>query len=148
MLDLQEHGLVVSEGNTAGPRGRIGAPGRAGPAAQKLWRLTSAGLDRADQIMVEGVDGGVARGVTRGGTKHAMAVNETVIAIVRGGTLPDAAGGVCGVIVRGGALPGAAGGISAASRRSAPRRTCRSFRAAGRRCAWMRSCAPRPPVCR
>lgn len=131
MLDLQEHGLVVSEGNTAGPRGRIGAPGRAGPAAQKLWRLTSAGLDRADQIMVEGVDGGVARGVTRGGTKHAMAVNETVIAIVRGGTLPDAAGG-----------------ISAASRRSAPRRTCRSFRAAGRRCAWMRSCAPRPPVCR
>jgi hypothetical protein len=45
LLDLAKHGLVVSEGNTAGPRGRIGTPGRAGPAEQKLWRLTSAGLD-------------------------------------------------------------------------------------------------------
>jgi hypothetical protein len=88
---------VRLEGNTAGPRGPIGSPGRTGAAAQKLWRLTSAGLDYADQIMVEGVDGGLARGVARGGARHAMAVNETVIAMVRGGTLPDAAGGICGV---------------------------------------------------
>ncbi|WP_225851263.1 replication-relaxation family protein [Streptomyces sp. HPF1205] len=97
LLDLAKHGPVVSEGNTAGPRGRIGTPGRAGPAAQKLWRLTAAGLDYADKNMVDGVDGGLARGVARGGAKHAMAVNETVIAFVRGGSLPDAAGGICGV---------------------------------------------------
>lgn len=97
LLDLARHGLVVSEGNTAGPRGTIGSPGRAGPAAQKLWRLTAAGLDYADQIMVEGVDGGLARGVARGGAKHAMAVNDTVIAFVRGGALPDAPPGICGV---------------------------------------------------
>ncbi|WP_202238265.1 replication-relaxation family protein [Actinacidiphila reveromycinica] len=87
LLDLSKHGLVVSEGNTAGPRGRIGTPGRAGPAAQKLWRLRAAGLDYADTVMEEGVDGGLARGVARGGAKHAMAVNETVTAFVRGGTL-------------------------------------------------------------
>jgi hypothetical protein len=33
LLDLAKHGLVASEGNTAGPRGRIGALGLAGPAA-------------------------------------------------------------------------------------------------------------------
>ncbi|MFG1812104.1 replication-relaxation family protein [Streptomyces sp. NPDC049040] len=97
LLDLQKHGLVVSEGNTAGPRGRIGAPGRAGPAAQKLWRLTPAGLDYADRIMEEGVDGGLARGVARGGAKHAMAVNETVTAFVRGGTTPGSPAGICGI---------------------------------------------------
>ncbi|MFF7199271.1 replication-relaxation family protein [Streptomyces sp. NPDC008079] len=97
LLDLAKHGLVVSEGNTAGPRGRIGAPGRSGPAAQKLWRLTAAGLDYADQILEEGVDGGLARGVARGGAKHAMAVNETVTAFVRGGTLPGTAAGICGI---------------------------------------------------
>jgi Replication-relaxation len=97
LLDLQKHGLVVSEGNTAGPRGRVGTPGRAGPAAQKLWRLTAAGLEYADQIMDEGVDGGLARGVARGGAKHAMAVNETVTAFVRGGTAPGAAAGICGI---------------------------------------------------
>lgn len=97
LLDLQKHGLVVSEGNTAGPRGRVGTPGRSGPAAQKLWRLTAAGLDYADQIMDEGVDGGLARGVARGGAKHAMAVNETVTAFVRGGTMPGAAAGICGI---------------------------------------------------
>lgn len=97
LLDLHKHGLVVSEGNTAGPRGPIGVRGRTGPAAQKLWRLTAAGLDYADQIMDEGVDGGLARGVARGGAKHAMAVNETVTAFVRGGTAPDAAAGICGI---------------------------------------------------
>ncbi|CAG7623812.1 hypothetical protein SBRY_170012 [Actinacidiphila bryophytorum] len=97
LLDLAKHDLVVSEDNTAGPRGRIGAPDRTGTAAQKLWRLTPAGREYADQIMVEGVDGGLARGVARGGAKHAMAVNETVIAFVRGGTLPGAAPGICGV---------------------------------------------------
>jgi len=97
LLDQERHNLVVSEGNTAGPRGRIGSPGRSGPAAQKLWRLTPAGLDYADQVLLEGVDGGVARGVARGGAKHAMAVNETVTTFVRGGTEPGAARGICGV---------------------------------------------------
>ncbi|MEU1535984.1 SDR family oxidoreductase [Streptomyces fagopyri] len=106
LLDLQKHGLVVSEGNTPGPRGRIGSPGRCGPAAQKLWRLTAASLDYAEPVMGEGVDGGLARGVARGGAKHAMAVNETVSAFVRGGTVPDS--------------PAA----SAGSRRSEPRSTC------------------------
>jgi hypothetical protein len=51
LLDLSKHGLAISEGNTAGPRGRIGTPDRRGPAAQKLWRLTAAGLDYADQTI-------------------------------------------------------------------------------------------------
>lgn len=51
LLDLAKHRLVVSEGNTTEPRGPIGSPGRTGTAAQKLWRLTAACLDYADQIM-------------------------------------------------------------------------------------------------
>jgi hypothetical protein len=47
--------------------------------------------------MEEGVDGGLACGVARGGAKHAMAVNATVTALVRGGTLPGAAAGICGI---------------------------------------------------
>jgi hypothetical protein len=47
--------------------------------------------------MEEGVDGGLARGVARGGANHAMAVNETVTAFVCGGTAPDAAAGICGI---------------------------------------------------
>jgi hypothetical protein len=87
LLDQERHGLVVSEGNTAGPRGRIGTPGRSGPPAQKLWRLTPAGLGYADQIMKDGVEGGVARGISQGG-----AIPRTRPADPLGGPDPGPAG--------------------------------------------------------
>ncbi|WP_432189827.1 replication-relaxation family protein [Streptomyces sp. Tue6028] len=70
-LDLARHGLVVSEGNT-----RDG---------NKLWNLTPLGLDAAAEVLGRPVGemGGTARGAARAGAPHAMAVNETVIAITR-----------------------------------------------------------------
>ncbi|MFF0001058.1 replication-relaxation family protein [Streptomyces avermitilis] len=70
-LDLARHGLTVSEGNT-----RDG---------QKLWGLTLLGLDAAAEVLGRptGEMGGAARGAARSGAPHAMAVNETVIAITR-----------------------------------------------------------------
>ncbi|MEU6518398.1 replication-relaxation family protein [Streptomyces sp. NPDC046978] len=70
-LDLAKHGLTVSEGNT-----RDG---------QKLWGLTPHGLDAAAEVLARPVSemGGTARGAGRSGAPHAMAVNETIIAITR-----------------------------------------------------------------
>ncbi|MFI9366706.1 hypothetical protein ACIG5E_37525 [Kitasatospora sp. NPDC053057] len=81
--DLALHGLVASDGNT---RDR-----------HKTWRLEgAAGLDAAGSAlgMVRSEMGGTARGAGRSGTQHAMAVNETVLAFVRGGSASGAAGGV------------------------------------------------------
>ncbi|MFJ9777879.1 replication-relaxation family protein [Kitasatospora sp. NPDC101157] len=83
LRDLALHGLVASDGNT---RDR-----------HKTWRLEgAAGLDAAAVVlgMVRSEMGGTARGAGRSGAQHAMAVNETVLAFVRGGTAPGAAGGV------------------------------------------------------
>uniref|UniRef100_UPI0004C991AA replication-relaxation family protein n=1 Tax=Kitasatospora aureofaciens TaxID=1894 RepID=UPI0004C991AA len=44
--------------------------------------------------MVRSEMGGTARGAGRSGAQHAMAVNETVLAFVLGGSAPGAAGGV------------------------------------------------------
>ncbi|AUY53783.1 hypothetical protein C2142_38745 [Streptomyces sp. CB01881] len=54
--------------------------------------------------------GSTARGAGTSGAPHAMAVNETILAFVRGGTAPGSAGGV-GVVTSGAtevefALPG------------------------------------------
>ncbi|MFE9813155.1 replication-relaxation family protein [Streptomyces sp. NPDC005548] len=70
-LDLARHGLVVSEGSS-----RDG---------HKIWHLTPAGLDAAAEVLGRPVGemGGIARGAARSGAPHAMAVNETVIAITR-----------------------------------------------------------------
>ncbi|MET8704333.1 replication-relaxation family protein [Kitasatospora sp. NPDC004723] len=81
--DLALHGLVASDGNT---RNR-----------HKTWRLEgTVGLEAAGQVLgLPRADmGGTARGAGRSGAQHAMAVNETVLAFVRGGTAPGAAGGV------------------------------------------------------
>ncbi|MFE5587559.1 hypothetical protein [Kitasatospora sp. NPDC056531] len=81
--DLALHGLVASDGNT---RDR-----------HKTWRLEgAAGLDAAAAVlgMVRSEMGGTARGAWRSGAQHAMAVNETVLAFVLGGSAPGAAGGV------------------------------------------------------
>ncbi|MFJ3674045.1 replication-relaxation family protein [Streptomyces sp. NPDC090106] len=74
-LDLAKHGLVVSEGTARD--------------ASKLWGLTPLGLDAAAEVLSRppGEMGGTARGAARSGAPHAMAVNETVIAITR--TLPE-----------------------------------------------------------
>ncbi|MFD9659782.1 replication-relaxation family protein [Streptomyces mirabilis] len=70
-LDLARHGLAVSEGSA-----RDG---------NKLWNLTPLGLDAAAEVLGRPVGemGGTARGAARSGAPHAMAVNETVIAITR-----------------------------------------------------------------
>ncbi|MFE7529365.1 replication-relaxation family protein [Kitasatospora sp. NPDC057542] len=81
--DLALHGLVASDGNT---RDR-----------HKTWRLEgTVGLEAAGQVLgLPRADmGSTARGAGRSGAQHAMAVNETVLAFVRGGTAPEAAGGV------------------------------------------------------
>ncbi|MFD6299596.1 replication-relaxation family protein [Streptomyces sp. NPDC060235] len=69
--DLARHGLVVSEGSS-----RDG---------HKIWHLTPVGLDAADEVLGRPVGemGGTARGAARSGAPHAMAVNETIIAITR-----------------------------------------------------------------
>ncbi|MEU1564071.1 replication-relaxation family protein [Streptomyces mirabilis] len=70
-LDLARHGLTLSEGSA-----RDG---------NKLWNLTPLGLDAAAEVLGRqtGEMGGTARGAARSGAPHAMAVNETVIAITR-----------------------------------------------------------------
>lgn len=70
-LDLARHGLTVSEGNA-----RDG---------NKLWGLTPLGLDAAAEVLGRraGEMGSTARGAARSGAPHAMAVNETIIAITR-----------------------------------------------------------------
>jgi len=75
-LDLARHGLVVSEGSA-----RDGS---------KLWGLTPLGLDAAGEVLARPASemGGTARGAARSGAPHAMAVNETVIAITRTAPAP------------------------------------------------------------
>ncbi|MFE2823267.1 replication-relaxation family protein [Streptomyces sp. NPDC059271] len=70
-LDLARHGLLVSEGSS-----RDG---------HKIWHLTPVGLDAAAEVLGRPVGemGGIARGPARSGAPHAMAVNETIIAITR-----------------------------------------------------------------
>ncbi|QIY66398.2 replication-relaxation family protein [Streptomyces sp. RPA4-2] len=73
-LDLAKHGLTLSEGSA-----RDG---------QKLWGLTPLGLTAAAEVLGRPAAdmGGNARGAARSGAPHAMAVNETVIALT--GTQP------------------------------------------------------------
>ncbi|WP_441248306.1 replication-relaxation family protein [Kitasatospora sp. McL0602] len=56
----------------------------------------TAGLEAAGHVLglPRSEMGGTARGAGRSGARHAMAVNETVLAFVLGGTAPDAPGGV------------------------------------------------------
>ncbi|MFI5816840.1 replication-relaxation family protein [Streptomyces sp. NPDC051643] len=73
-LDLAKHGLTLSEGSA-----RDG---------QKLWGLTPLGLTAAAEVLGRPAAdmGGNARGAARSGAPHAMAVNESVIALT--GTQP------------------------------------------------------------
>ncbi|MEU0038192.1 replication-relaxation family protein [Streptomyces sp. NPDC006333] len=73
-LDLAKHGLTLSEGHA-----RDG---------QKLWGLTPLGITAAAEVLGRPAAdmGGNARGAARSGAPHAMAVNETVIALT--GTQP------------------------------------------------------------
>ncbi|MFD7645715.1 replication-relaxation family protein [Kitasatospora sp. NPDC059795] len=83
LLDLQLNGLTASDGNTA--------------ARHKTWRLDGpAGLDAAAHVLelARSDMGGTARGAGRTGAPHAMAVNETILAFVRGGTTDGATGGI------------------------------------------------------
>ncbi|MCW8102671.1 replication-relaxation family protein [Streptomyces tauricus] len=75
LLDLARHHLAVSEGSA-----RDG---------NKLWGLTPLGLDAAAEVLGRPVSemGSPARGAARSGAPHAMAVNETVIAVTR--TAPE-----------------------------------------------------------
>ncbi|MFE9688077.1 hypothetical protein ACFYSQ_43275, partial [Streptomyces sp. NPDC006285] len=55
----------------------------------QLWGLTTLGLDAAAEVLgrLTGEMGSTARGAARSGAPHAMAVNETIIAITR--TAPE-----------------------------------------------------------
>ncbi|WP_406486150.1 replication-relaxation family protein [Streptomyces phaeochromogenes] len=68
---LARYGITVSESSS-----RDG---------NKLWSLTPHGLDAAAEALGRPADqmGGTARGAARSGAPHAMAVNETIIAITR-----------------------------------------------------------------
>ncbi|WP_371676284.1 replication-relaxation family protein [Streptomyces sp. NBC_01276] len=70
-LDLQLHGLTVSEGHAAN--------------GHKLWGLTQAGLESAASLLRRGAEemGGTARGTARHGAAHALAVNETITTFIQ-----------------------------------------------------------------
>jgi hypothetical protein len=73
LVDLQSAKLVHSEGRTS--------------TGHKTWGLTAQGRDAAQQVMPAGREvGNIARGAGRSGAPHAMAVNETILAFVTGGT--------------------------------------------------------------
>ncbi|MGW3046037.1 hypothetical protein ACWC9T_39945 [Kitasatospora sp. NPDC001159] len=76
---LALHGLVASDGNTKD--------------RHKTWRRR-AGRGRFGAGDGPFADGRYGSGRRRSGAQHAMAVNETVLAFVLGGTAPGAAGGV------------------------------------------------------
>jgi hypothetical protein len=79
--DLLSARLVHSEGRTS--------------AGHKTWGLTTQGRDAAQQVMPAGREvGNIARGAGRSGAPHAMAVNETILAFVTGGTGEDALPGM------------------------------------------------------
>ncbi|MEU1630273.1 replication-relaxation family protein [Streptomyces sp. NPDC020096] len=69
--DLVTHRQVVEAGFTEG--------------GDKLWQLTSAGLEAAARVLDRPEDemGGRARGAGTTGAAHAMAVNETIIALTQ-----------------------------------------------------------------
>ncbi|MFF7459629.1 replication-relaxation family protein [Kitasatospora sp. NPDC008115] len=85
LLDLGLYGLTVSDGRTAD--------------REKLWRLTGPGLEAAAEVLPTGRDlGGTARGAGRSGAPHSMMVNETIIAVLQGGTTPLAGPGTGTII--------------------------------------------------
>jgi hypothetical protein len=96
LLVLQADGKVVSEGSTAGPEGKFGAPDRPEEPSQKLWGLTPVGLDAAAALLQRGPEamGGRARGAGTGGAPHAMDVNAAIVAFTSGGTAPGAPAGI------------------------------------------------------
>jgi hypothetical protein len=96
LLVLQAEKKVISEGSTAGPAGKFGAPDRQGEPSQKLWGLTPLGLDAATKALNRDPDlmGGYARGAGTEGAPHAMAVNATITAFIRGGRLPGSPAGM------------------------------------------------------
>ena len=85
LVDLQSARLVHSEGRTS--------------AGHKTCGLTTQGRDAAQQVMPAGrVVGNIARGAGRSGAPHSMAVNETVLAFLTGGT-GDGAGPGMGTVL-------------------------------------------------
>jgi len=79
--DLDKAGLVISEGKTEG--------------ALKTWRLTPAGAVAAEQVLPTGRKvGSLAKGAGVHGAGHAMSVNDTIVAFVRGAKEPEGAGAI------------------------------------------------------
>ncbi|MCZ7430090.1 replication-relaxation family protein [Streptomyces sp. WMMC1477] len=71
LRDLRKHGLTLDGGSAA--------------SGETLRSLTPAGLEAAATVLGWPMDemGGTARGAGRSGAPHAMAVNETVLALIR-----------------------------------------------------------------
>ncbi|ROR35885.1 replication-relaxation family protein [Kitasatospora cineracea] len=84
--DLARQHLAASDGNTK--------------TRDKTWRLEgTAGLEAAGHVLrlPRSEMGGTTRGAGSSGAQHAMAVNESVLAFILGGTAPGATGGVGGI---------------------------------------------------
>ncbi|WP_370088334.1 replication-relaxation family protein [Streptacidiphilus sp. MAP12-16] len=122
--DLQSAKLVHSEGRTS--------------AGHKTWGLTTQGRDSAQQVMPCGREvGNIARGAGRFGAPHAMAVNETILAFITGGTDPDPGPGI-------GTVLSWTTEVVHEERRAQADAVLRAPEA-GCRCPWWRSTArPRP----
>lgn len=115
LRDLELHQLVVCEGRAVDKKPRK-MPGRktAGPdetpAAETgdsdrlndrrgLWLLRGkAGLQAASAVLEDSREmGGTASGAGKTGGGHALAVNESIIAFIHGGTEPGGAGGISAI---------------------------------------------------
>jgi hypothetical protein len=90
LRDLELHQLVVCEGRANDEKRSTGNDRRG------LWLLRGkAGLQAASAVLEDSREmGGTASGAGKSGGGHALAVNESVIAFIRGGTEPGGPGGM------------------------------------------------------
>lgn len=112
--DLERHQLVVCEGRAVDKKRKpqkkaaTGSTGAKTPEAAKpgdvdaanhgrtLWLLRGkAGLQAASAVLEDTREmGGTAAGSGKSGGGHALAVNETIISFINGGTAPGSPGGI------------------------------------------------------
>jgi hypothetical protein len=93
LRDLELHQLVVCEGRANDEKRSTGNDRRG------LWLLRGkAGLQAASAVLEDAREmGGTASGAGKSGGGHALAVNESIIAFIRGGTDPDSPEGMSAI---------------------------------------------------
>jgi hypothetical protein len=95
LRDLELHQLVVCEGRANGEKSTTGS----GNAGRGLWLLRGkAGLQAAGAVLEDSREmGGTASGAGKSGGGHALAVNESIISFIRGGTAPGSPAGMSAI---------------------------------------------------